>query len=328
MNDFITVRTLLEDNKRKFKLKLLCSVNGLNKKIVTGEIHRPGLALSGFTGTFTYNRIQLLGNTEISYLNELSEPELHESIDKVFEFPIPVIIVTSGNKPPDHLIKVATRRYIPVLTTSIQTTEFTHLLADYLQKQFAPRYSIHGSLVDVYGIGILFTGKSGIGKSEIAMDLVERGHRLVADDLVIVTRKSEDVLIGNGSEHSEHMMEVRGVGLIDVKRMFGIRGVRMQKRVEVEVRLEDWDESKEYERIGLDDKTTDILGIKIPQVILPINPGKNITVISETIAMNQLLKTYGYHTAKEFNINLQKRMKEKNESPLATDHDHLDKDFE
>ncbi len=328
MNDFITVRTLLEDNKRKFKLKLLCSVNGLNKKIVTGEIHRPGLALSGFTGTFTYNRIQLLGNTEISYLNELSEPELHESIDKVFEFPIPVIVVTSGNKPPDHLIKVATRRYIPVLTTSIQTTEFTHLLADYLQKQFAPSYSIHGSLVDVYGIGILFTGRSGIGKSEIAMDLVERGHRLVADDLVIVTRKSEDVLIGNGSEHSEHMMEVRGVGLIDVKRMFGIRGVRMQKRVEVEVRLEDWDENKEYERIGLDDKTTDILGIKIPQVILPINPGKNITVISETIAMNQLLKTYGYHTAKEFNINLQKRMKEKNESPLATDHDHLDKDFE
>jgi len=328
MNEYITVRSLLESNKSRLKLKLLCSVNGLNKKIVTGELHRPGLALSGFTGTFTYNRIQILGNTEISYLKEFSESELHKSIDKLLEFPIPVIIITSGNKPPDYLIQVATRRYIPVLTTSIQTTEFTHLLADYLQREFAPQESIHGSLVDVYGIGILFTGRSGIGKSEIAMDLVERGHRLVADDLVIVTRKSEDVLIGNGMEHSEHMMEIRGVGLIDVKRMFGIRGVRMQKRVEVEVHLEDWDESKEYERVGLDEKMVEILGVNVPQIVLPINPGKNITVISETIAMNQLLKTYGYHTAKEFNSNLQKRIKDKNASPLARDHDHLEKDFE
>ena len=328
MNDYITVRSLLENNKHRLKLKLHCSVNGLNKKIVTGELHRPGLALSGFTGTFTYDRIQILGNTEISYLKQLSEPELHKSLDRFLEFPIPVIIVTSGNKPPDYLIKVATRRYIPVLTTSIQTTGFSHLLADYLQKKFAPRESIHGSLVDVYGVGILFTGRSGIGKSEIAMDLVERGHRLVADDLVIVTRKSEDVLIGNGIDHSEHMMEIRGVGLIDVKRMFGIRGVRMQKRVEVEVHLEDWNENEEYERVGLDDKITAILGVKIPHVILPINPGKNITVITETIAMNQLLKTYGYHTAKEFNISLQKRIKEKNASPLAKDRDHLEKDFE
>jgi HPr kinase/phosphorylase len=328
MNEFITVRSLLESNKRRLKLKLICSINGLNKKIVTGELHRPGLALSGFTGTFTYNRIQILGNTEISYLKELSEEELNKSIDKVLEFPIPVIVVTSGNKPPDYLLKIATRRYIPVLTTSMQTTDFSHLLADYLQRQFAPHESIHGSLVDVYGIGILFTGRSGIGKSEIAMDLVERGHRLVADDLVIVTRKSEDVLIGNGTENSEHMMEIRGVGLVDIKLMFGIRGVRMQKRVEVEVHLEDWDESKEYERVGLDDKRVEVLGVKIPQIVLPINPGKNITVISETIAMDQLLKTYGYHTAKVFNDNLQKQMKKKNISPLAKDHDQLEKDFE
>lgn len=328
MNEYITVRSFLENTEHRLKLKLLCSANGLNKKIVTGELHRPGLALSGFTGTFTYNRIQILGNTEISYLKEFSKSELQKSIDKLLEFPIPVIIVTSGNKPPDYLIRVATRRYIPVLTTPIKTTAFSHLLADYLQGQFAASASIHGSLVDVYGIGILFTGRSGIGKSEIAMDLVERGHRLVADDLVIVTRKSEDVLIGNGMEHSEHMVEVRGVGIIDVKLMFGIRGVRMQKRVEVEVHLEDWDEDKEYERVGLDDKTIDILGVKIPQVILPINPGKNITVISETIAMNQLLKTYGYHAAKEFDDKLKKRMNEKKDSPLSSDHDHLEKDFE
>ncbi len=328
MNEYITVRALLETNKRRLKLKLLCSVNGLNKKIVNAELHRPGLALSGFTGTFTYERIQILGNTEISFLKEMPNDALRKSIDKLLDFAIPVIIITSGNKPPAYLVEVATRRYIPILTTSIHTTEFSHLLADYLQREFAPRESFHGSLVDVYGVGILFSGRSGIGKSEIAMDLVERGHRLVADDLVVITRKSQDVLIGSGTAHSEHMMEIRGIGLIDVKRMFGIRGVRMQKRVEVEVHLEDWDESKEYERIGLDDKNTTILGVSIPQVLLPINPGKNITVISETIAMNQLLKTYGYHPAKEFNSNLKKHMQEKNASPLARDLDQLEKDFE
>lgn len=328
MNKSITIRSLLEDNKKRLKLKLICSVNGLNKKIFSGELNRPGLALAGYTGTFTFDRIQILGNTEISYLDGLSKQELHKSVDKFMEFDIPVIVITSENKPPEYLIQAATRRYVPILRTPIQTTEFTHLLGDYLQTCFAPRKSIHGSLVDVYGIGILFTGRSGIGKSEIALDLVERGHRLVADDLVIITRKAEDVLIGSGKENSEHMMEIRGIGLVDIKRMFGIRGVRMQKRVEVRVHLEDWNEDMEYERIGLDDKKCDILGVKIPQVVLPINPGKNITVISETIAMNQILSTYGYHTAKEFNKKLIKEMNEKKISPLAKDRSHLEKDFE
>ena len=328
MTKSITIRTLLEDNKNRLKLKLICSVNGLNKKIFSGELNRPGLALSGYTGTFTYDRIQILGNTETSYLDGLSTEDLHKSIDKFMEFDIPVIIITSENKPPEYLVQAATRRYVPIIRTPYQTTVFTHLLSDYLQTCFAPRKSVHGSLVDVYGIGILFTGLSGIGKSEIALDLVERGHRLVADDLVVITRKSEDVLIGSGMENSEHMMEIRGIGLVDVKRMFGIRGVRMQKRIEVRVHLEDWDENKEYERIGLDDKKCDILGVKIPQVVLPINPGKNITVISETIAMNQILNTYGYHTAKEFNKRLIKEMNDKKISPLAKDRSNLEKDFE
>jgi HPr kinase/phosphorylase len=328
MNEFITVRKLLEDNKGKLKLKLVCSVNGLNKKISSSELHRPGLALSGFTGTYTYHRIQILGNTEGSFLAQLSEEDLQKSIDKIFEFNLPVIIVTSGNKPPKYLLQAATRRYVPILTTPIQTTEFSHLLTDYLQTIFAPKISVHGSLVDVYGVGILFTGRSGIGKSEIALDLIERGHRLVADDLVIVIRKGEDMLIGRGIESSEHMMEIRGVGLVDIKRMFGIRGVRMQKRVEVEVKLEDWDEEKEYERVGIEEKKTQFIGEEIPQIILPINPGKNITVIAETIAMHQLLKTYGYNAALEFNTKLQEKMMNKQQSPLAKDRSYLQKDIE
>jgi HPr kinase/phosphorylase len=269
-----------------------------------------------------------LGNTEGSFLAQLSEEDLQKSIDKIFEFNLPVIIVTSGNKPPKYLLQAATRRYVPILTTPIQTTEFSHLLTDYLQTIFAPKISVHGSLVDVYGVGILFTGRSGIGKSEIALDLIERGHRLVADDLVIVIRKGEDMLIGRGIESSEHMMEIRGVGLVDIKRMFGIRGVRMQKRVEVEVKLEDWDEEKEYERVGIEEKKTQFIGVEIPQIILPINPGKNITVIAETIAMHQLLKTYGYNAALEFNTKLQEKMMNKQQSPLAKDRSYLQKDIE
>lgn len=328
MNEFITIRKLLEENQKKLKLKLICSVNGLNKKITSSELHRPGLALSGFTGTYTYHRVQILGNTEISYLEQLSEQELQKSIDKIFEFNIPVIIVTSDNKAPEYMIQTATRRYVPVLSTPIQTTEFSHLLADYLQTVFAPRASVHGSLVDVYGVGILFTGRSGIGKSEIALDLIERGHRLVADDLVIVIRKGEDVLVGRGVESSEHMMEIRGVGLVDIKKMYGIRGVRLQKRVEVEVKLVDWDENADYERVGIEEQMTQFMNVDLPQIILPINPGKNITVIAETIAMHQLLKSYGYNAALEFNNKLQEKMLSKQDSPLAKDRSYLEKDIE
>lgn len=328
MIDFITVRNLIDETEETLQLKLCCSANGLNKKIVTGELHRPGLALAGFTATFTYNRIQILGNTEISYLKSLSKEEMHRSIDKVLEFAIPVIIVTSDDSAPKYLFKVAGQRDIPVLNSPLQTTSFIHLLTDYLQRKFAETISKHGSLVDVYGIGILFTGRSGIGKSEIALDLVERGHRLVADDLVVLTKRTGDVIIGFGVENSEHMMEIRGVGIVDVKRMFGIRGVRKQKRVEVLAHLEDWDENKQYDRLGLDEKTENILGAEIPKVVLPINPGKNITVIAETIAMDQLLKMYGYHSAKEFNKSLRARMLNRGKSALAADLSRLEKDNE
>jgi len=327
MNDFITVRTLLKENKERLSLKLLCSINGLNRKIVTGELHRPGLALAGYTKTFTYNRVQILGNTEISYLNGLTEKRLISSINKFLEYDLPVIILTSEYDAPSYLIQAATRRNIPVISTTIKTTSFSHLITGYLQRIFAQKISIHGSMVDVYGVGMLFKGRSGIGKSEIAMDLVERGHRLVADDLVMISKSSEQSLISTGVEHSDHMMEIRGIGLVDVKRMFGVRSVRKRKKVEVVVKLEVWDEDNQYERTGLDEQKTTILGVEIPQVILPINPGKNITVISEAIAMDQLLKSYGYNTPQQFNEKLIKRMKTKHASPLSGDIDDKENDI-
>ncbi len=328
MNEMLTVRTLLKENEDRLKFRLVCSENGLNRKITTGDLHRPGLALSGFVELFTSDRVQILGNTEIKYLQGLNPSALKRSVDRFIEFEIPAIIITNNNPVPEVLVEAATRRYISILSTPFSTTRVVHLLGEYLEEKFAPRISVHGSLVDVYGIGILLTGRSGIGKSEIALDLVERGHRLVTDDLVIITRKTEEVLIGKGQEISEHVMEIRGVGLVDVRRIFGIRSVRLQKRVEVEVHLVDWEKNKDFERVGLVDNTTEILGVEVPQVILPINPGKNVTVIAETIAMNHLLKTYGHHTPKEFDKRLKDYMKKKDVIPIYKDRDYLKKDME
>ena len=330
MEDFITIRTLLIENETRLKLKLICSQNGLNRKITNAELHRPGLAISGFVELFTSDRVQIFGNTEIKYLNGLSETELKKKINQYIEFEIPAIVVTESNSLPDYFIKAATRRYVSVLSTPLSTTQTTHLLSEYLSEKFAPQVSVHGTLVDVYGVGILLTGRSGIGKSEISLDLVERGHRLVADDVVILTKKGEEILMGEGRELAEHHLEIRGLGLIDIRNIFGIRGVRVHKRVEVEVQLVGFDPSVDYDRTGLDEQTTNILGVEIPLVVLPINPGKNITVIAETIALNQLLKIYGHNTAKEFNKKLVEKIRQQERKHLLElkMRDFLDKDFE
>ena len=201
------------------------------------------------------------------------------------------------------LVPLATEHGVPVIRTALPTTPFLHMLTDHLEDVFAPRMSVHASLVDVYGVGLLFSGQSGIGKSEIALDLVERGHRLVADDVVEIIRRG-NVLIGKGSEHLRHFMEIRGIGIINVMDIFGIRAVRIQKRIEVEVRLEVWDPKKDWDRLGLDEKYVDMLGTKIRQVVIPIYPGKNITVIAESISLNHMLKVYGIDAAKRFNKQL------------------------
>lgn len=317
-NHELSVKEFYSDNRKRLKLNLLTNDSGKNRIIDNAELNRPGLALAGFLDLFTYNRVQILGNTEIRFLKTLSREKKVEAFNKVLQFDIPCIIVTESNRVPRELIEKANKRKICVFRTGYSTTVLSHFLSDYLQNYFAPHTTVHSTLVDVYGIGLLFTGRSGIGKSEIALDLVERGHRLVADDIVVITRKSDEILMGEATELAENHIEIRGLGIIDVRSIFGIRAVRVQKRVEVEVKLVEFDPKVNYDRLGLDEKTTSILDVKIPQIILPINPGKNITVIAETIALNQLMKIYGHHTPKEFVKRLEKKIKEQ-------ERDHLKK---
>jgi HPr kinase/phosphorylase len=326
----LTVKKLILENQKKLKLQLLNNKVGFTRKITTQQLHRPGLALTGFLDLFAFDRIQILGNTEIRYLASLTKELRSESLKKILSFELPCIFITDSNKVPKELLPLATKRKICVIRTKYPTTDFFHYLGDYLNIEFAPRTTVHGTLVDVYGIGVLFTGRSGIGKSEIALDLVERGHRLVADDLVIITKKANEILMGEGRELAEHHLEIRGLGLIDTRSTFGIRAVRIHKRIEVEVKLVDFESKADYDRTGLEEHYTDILEVKIPIVILPINPGKNITVIAETIALNHLLKIYGHHTPEEFNKKLIERMKQKEKKHLQElkMRDFLDKDFE
>ncbi len=304
----LTVEELYEDTKNLLKLEILNSGIGFNNEIKERELHRTGLALSGFVEVFTYQRIQIFGNTELAYLEKFTAVKRELSLRKVFSFKIPCVIVTDNNDPGKDFIKIASENKIPVLKSLYSTTHVTQVLSSYLEKRFAPFRTVHGSLVDVYGIGMLITGRSGIGKSEVALDLIERGHRLVADDVVNLIRRTEGIIIGSCTETLLHHMEIRGLGIIDIRSMFGIRSIRFQKRIEVELHLVDWDKEKEYERTGLDEQLVDYLGVKIPIIHLPIFPGKNITVIAETIALNQLLKIYGKFTAKEFNERLMQKI--------------------
>jgi HPr kinase/phosphorylase len=310
----ITVAKLIEENRERLDLELLCGEKGLNKRITRNDIHRPGLALAGFVDLFAYRRVQILGNAEIAFLRRLSPEELEHTLENVFKFDLPCVIITNANEPPQVLLDIAERSGIALLRTSFSTTKFVHLFNYYLDDLFAPQTTVHGSLVDVYGVGLLFTGRSSIGKSEIALDLVERGHRLVADDVITVTRSARGLLLGSSNDLLRHHIEIRGVGIIDVQSVFGVQAIRLQKRIEVEVRLVDFDESQDYERLGIEDTTTTVLDVEIPMVTVPIFPGKNITVIAEVIALNYLLKIYGYYPAKEFSKRLHEAIRGKSKA--------------
>ena len=302
--ELITVEKMYQERKEHLELTLLTNAEGFAKRIRNNEIHRPGLALAGFTDRFARDRTQVLGETEIAYINSQDEKGKKESLEKFFGFDVPYVIITKGINPPPELVQMANQYKTTVFQTRLSTTDLIIRLGVYLDNLFAPQITIHGTLVDIYGVGLLYTGKSGVGKSECALDLVERGHRLVADDVIKVIKKAPHVIVGTGSELLGHHMEVRGIGIIDIEKLFGIRSIRIQKRIEVEVRLVFWKDEEEYERLGIEDRFTTILGVEIPVVIVPVSPGKNITVISEVIAMNHMLKVYGQDAAKAFSRRL------------------------
>lgn len=304
----ISVARLFEDRKDDFELTPVTASLESKVPITVSDINRPGLAMAGYTENFLSERIQVIGETEIGLLASYSEEQREIALDRLFQFQVPLITVSKDLKVPDSLIRRAESRDIPVLSTPMSTTPFIHELTAYLDDTFAPTTTTHGSLVDVYGVGLLFTGKSGIGKSECALDLVERGHRLVADDVVTVKRRHENVLIGSANKVLGHHIEIRGVGILDLQKIFGVRAIRFQKRVEVEVHLAQWEDGMDYERTGLEDNLTSMLGVQIPLVTVPIYPGKNITVIAEVIALNYLVKSYGFDTAQEFDNRLSEIM--------------------
>jgi len=319
----ITVEAVFRNRKDYLMLTLLNSEEGLKKKIQSAEIHRPGLALGGFVERFPHKRTQVLGQTEMAYLNSLSRDRLAKALETFFSFSMPWIIISKGLMPPPEMMAIADRKKTGLFSSRLSTTELVSRLGAFLDNQFAPTITVHGTLVDVYGVGLLYTGKAGVGKSECALDLVERGHRLVADDVIKITRKSANYIVGTSSELLGQHMEVRGIGIIDIEALFGIRAIRLQKRIEVEVRLTFWEDSAHFERLGIEDKYTTILGVEIPLVQIPVSPGKNITVISEVIAMNHMLKVYGEHSAQDFSRRLTERLSRSN-----TVKDYLESDFE
>jgi len=295
----IKISDFIHDFKDKLNLELVAGHKGLDNIIISLEVNRPGFALAGFVDLFTYNRVQLIGNTELLYLNTLSEKERIEAFEIICQFDLPCIVITNGKYPSQELITICEEKDIPLIVTYLPTTQFLHLMSHYLEDVFATSTTVHGTLVDVYGIGLLFTGRAGIGKSEVSLDLIERGHRLVADDIVHVVRKSRGILVGTADDLTRSLLEIRGVGVVDVQRMFGVRATSNQKRIEIEVQLVDWDDEKLLNRTGLDENTSTILDIDIPRIEIPIYPGKYIAVIVESIALNHLLKTTGYNAAKE-----------------------------
>ena len=306
----LRARDLLQLGGNPLQLEALTGDLGLDRTLPNSEVASPGLVLAGYTARFLPDRMHVLGETEITFLNSLEPERRNQALRDFFSFPLPLVFVTKGQEVPAEMIELARSRGVPVLRSGLKTAEFYRRLKPVVEEAGAPRTTLHGSLADVYGVGLLFMGRSGIGKSECVLDLVERGHRLVADDVIQVTRRG-NTLIGQGHELAAHHMEIRGVGLVDIPALFGIRAVRQQKRVEVIVQLEDWDTTRDIDRTGLGQDETEVLGVSLPRVSVPLNPGKNITVVSEVVAMTHLLRMTGIDTAAAFNERLIRHMKER-----------------
>jgi HPr kinase/phosphorylase len=319
----ITVAYFFENIQKRFDIKFrpLNEVDGQKRRIHERDLHRPGLAITGFTKLFTYKRVQILGNTETRYLNHLSPEQRRSAFSEFVKFRMPCIILTSNNKLDQELIDMATSAGIPVFITRCSSTKTIYHITDFLDEEFSLYQQYHGSMIDVYGVGVLLTGKSGLGKSEIALDLVERGHGLVADDVVVVKRKGETkTLVASRNNIIDHFMEIRGLGVVDVRANFGIRAIRDSREVQVVVELLEWSREVEYERLGLDQKTVKLLGVDLPLAQLPIFPGKNITVIIEVVALNFLLKRYaGYVPAEALTERIRNVInKDRAEAPVPT----------
>lgn len=302
----VTIDQLIADNREALELEIVVGA-GLEREIAIPRIQKPGLALTGYTEQLHPNRMLVIGGTEIDYLSSVAPSDLQIGVDTVMAAEPACIVVTRGLEPPRLLVEACTRVGVALLVSGLPSAEFIGEVTVYLEDQMAPSTSTHGVLLDVLGVGILLLGKSGIGKSEIALDLVVRGHRLVADDIVDIRKKS-NLVYGSGSRLIRHHMEIRGLGIINIKDLFGISSVREHKKIELVIELVEWDANEQYDRLGLDELHYAVLDVDIPKLRLPVRPGKTMATIIEVAARNHLLKLQGHHSAREFKERLDRAM--------------------
>jgi HPr kinase/phosphorylase len=310
----------LEQNRESYLgLSLVAGRKGLKKRITHSQVQKMGLALTGFTRFINPDRLQIVGNTEMTYFRSLSLEQQEEVIRQICSLDISCLVVTRNLEIPELLLHEADKRDIPLFRTHLRSFDFIERITKFLEEKLAPASSIHGVLIDVFGVGVLILGKSGIGKSECALDLILRGHRLVADDMVHIQKQSSSSLIGRGFDVIQHHMEIRGLGIINIRSLFGVEAIREQKKIELVIELMEWDTQQEYDRLGFEDEKYAILDVELPMLRIPVTPARNLTTIIEVAARNHLLKVMGYDSALEFEKKLLHRMGEKEEDRLEVE---------
>jgi HPr kinase/phosphorylase len=290
----------ISDLVQRFTLEIVAGAQGLKRPITVADLHRPGLELAGYTNYYAKERVQVLGMTELSFFETLTSATRKERAAFLCHEATPCLIVTRNHEVPAEMIETCEEHSLPLLRSPLATTTLSSRLTGFLENQLAPSTTIHGVLVDVYGVGMLITGTSGIGKSETALELVKRGHRLVADDAVEIRQTADYELHGNAPELIRHLLEIRGVGIINAMTLFGAGAVRNYKKISVVCKLENWQADKQYDRLGLDEELTRIIDTELPLVTIPVRPGRNLAVIIEVAAMNYRLKRMGYNAAQIF----------------------------
>ncbi len=287
---------------KELQFRVLCCEEKIEQTFIgTPDINRPGLELAGYSEYFSHDRIQLMGMVEMSYLKDLSIQNRKKKLDSFFAFPFPCLIVARNLDVFPEMLAIAEKHQTPVIQAKETTTEIYSALNRYLCVQLAPRQTVHAGLIEVFGEGVLITGESGVGKSETALELIKRGHRMVADDLVEIRRVSNKTLVGSAPDIIRHFIEIRGIGFLDVRRLYGVGSVKMTENIHLVISLEKWIEGKAYDRIGLEEQYTNILGIDVPSLTIPVMPGRNLAIIVEVAAMNNRQKMMGYNAAQELN---------------------------
>jgi HPr kinase/phosphorylase len=315
----VKVEHLLNDKASPLSLTLIAGRAGVSRRIINPRIQKPGLALAGFGEQVDRGRVQVLGQSEIGFLSQLTADKASAGIENVLALEPACLVVTRDLEAPTHLVARCDERGVALLRTPLVSAVFIDRVSNYLEDRLSPTTSVHGVLLDVLGVGILILGKSGIGKSEAALDLVMKGHRLVADDIVDIRKRQPDIVFGSGSDIIKHHMEIRGLGIINIKDLFGIAAVRDAKKIELVVELVEWREDEEYDRLGIDEVGYKVLDVEVPMLRVPVRPGRSISSIIEVAARNQLLKFQGHHSAREFQDRLNRAIADARPSDFAGD---------